>query len=244
MGKPAYAKSYRIKRHNPQRQVVKYLVAMLALVLVSFATYKLGYWMGGRDNGLYLNTIMELRDELEFLQEHAVDLQTQVAIHEQSSQINLQSAEAVRDQLMEKEERMLELQDELAFYRSIVSPTSKTAEVAIQRFTLEPADIEGEYRYQLLLVQRNATQTVKGDFTMSISGNLAGRGEQYSLDDLASGDQNGTNFSFKYYQSIEGRLLLPVGFNPDAVVIDVTPKRRGHDLVHQKYNWNTLTNLE
>ena len=68
----------------------------------------------------------------------------------------------------------------------------------------------------------------------------------YPLADLLIGDNDSKaiGFSFRYFQDFERELMLPDGFVPDRVMVEVSPKgRKGRaaKAIKQTFEWSVQT---
>jgi hypothetical protein len=74
-----------------------------------------------------------------------------------------------------------------------------------------------------------------------IEGNKKGKSISFTHHELAAdGIEAGRKFSLKYYQSIEGDLILPLGFNAEKVILWVVPKDKNLDTQRKTYQWKPL----
>lgn len=237
---PKNTASYKIKHHNPRHQIATAALVFILFAAYSFGLYRFGYWKSGHNNVVYISTIEQLEEESGFMQDQVLELETQLAAYEQTSNIDEKATKQTQEKLFSMEEDMAELQDELAFYRSIVSPSSMDPGVQIQQFELLKGDIEGEYSFKLILSQRNSAKKVSGKVDVMISGTSQGKGVELSLAEVTRSKQDTLRFSFKYFQSIEGHIVLPVGVKARSVKVLVDPSKRSMDDVEQVYSWQTL----
>ncbi len=137
--------------------------------------------------------------------------------------------EALSRQATELSGENAQLKDELAFLQKLLSDTSRTTGLQIQRLAAEP-DGEDAWRYSLLVV---AAATRKDEFVghVAIHATLApaagGSGPARTLalpeDDPAAA--SALALKFKYYQRLEGRIRVPA--RPAATAIASGPTNRG-----------------
>ena len=134
---------------------------------------------------------------------------------------------------------MLELREELAFYRSIVSPSKMEPGLKIQAFQLERGEAEGEFHYKLVLTQvRGNNRIARGSVEIRVSGTQGGEPKELTLAQMVSGTEE-LKFSFKYFQSVEGTLKLPAGFQPLKIDLKVDTTTRELEDIETSYEWNT-----
>ena len=91
----------------------------------------------------------------------------------------------------------------------------------------------------MVLVQvRTKELKVTGSVEMKIYG--AEQGKPVILDARSIAPKNGAslNFSFQYFENLEGDAILPDGFTPGRV--EVTVMENGHASVQQNFTWQSI----
>ena len=105
--------------------------------------------------------------------------------------------------------------DDLAFYRSIVSPADGIQGLRIQRFEVLPGDEPREVQLKLTLVQAMRHESiVAGLAQITLIGMKDDVPARFSVGDLLGKPRAELPFSFRYFQTIEQTVVLPEGFEP------------------------------
>ena len=61
------------------------------------------------------------------------------------------------------------------------------------------------------------------------------------LRDLApDGDTDDLTYTFRYFQSLEQELILPVGFEPDWVNVEIWPREPEGERISQSFRWMSI----
>jgi hypothetical protein len=196
----------------------------------------------------YQNT--ELEKELSGLVEHIqkvekdnAQLREQVAVNERNRQVEKEAYSAVDSNLKDLQEEILELKEEVAFYRGIVSPAESAPGLNIQSFKVQKTPQENVYRYKLVLTQiMTKNRVVKGKVDLLLEGLEDGKPKKLPLKAVSGESKPNTKLRFKYFQTLEGNLILPKGFVPSRVFVEVLP--RGKNLVKLKeaFDWKASLN--
>lgn len=132
----------------------------------------------------------------------------------------------------------LELKSQLAIYKSLVKPL-KGQSVHIQSFTLRKTKTKRLLSYRLVLTQGGKRdQFTQGKGELSIYGVLAGEPVRLGLGDLSKGAP--LAFKFKYFQILEGELLLPDNFKPIRLRVALFPEDKAYAPVEQAFDWASL----
>lgn len=186
------------------------------------------------DRRAYENRIAELEDEVLALNE-------QVALLETHRDIDREAYRQVEANLGKLQRKIQEQRDAIAFYRGIVSPADGGRGLRVQELKLRKGNEEGQYFVRLVLVQAlQHDRSVKGDVEFSLEGDQDGELMTYSLEQLVPADEDSAwPFSFRYFQDFDRQLILPEGFQPEKVHIEVRSRTKSVASVTQSFLWQT-----
>ena len=121
-----------VKNHRP---VYRRLLAgglLLIAVAGGAVLYELGRSQGEFDRFEARDARQALQTKLSETQQRADTLGEQLSISRRTQLIDKQAYDAVRDDLKQLQEEILELRSEVEFYRGIVSPKERQAGLNIQ----------------------------------------------------------------------------------------------------------------
>jgi hypothetical protein len=83
-------------------------------------------------------------------------------------------------------------------------------------------------------------RSVKGNVEFSLEGSQDGKARTYSLKDLLPTDaKSNWPFAFRYFQDFDRELILPTGFTPEKVNIEVKSRTKSIASVKQSFLWET-----
>ena len=85
---------------------------------------------------------------------------------------------------------------------------------------------------------RGSNRVARGVVDLQVQGTQDGASKTLRLKDMSPQSGNSIKFSFKYFQSVEGSLLLPVDFQPESISIDVKPNSRRLKPIHETHQWD------
>ena len=100
-------------------------------------------------------------------------------------------------------------------------------------------DNPGYYSYRIVAQQEARKHSqLKGELSVEVIGVLAGQQVSYSLAELSS-DIEGSEIAlrFRYFQTIDGELSLPEGFEPRSVSLVATAIAPRKMEVREQYPW-------
>lgn len=213
---------------------------LLGLVMVSaYLVFELGRIKAGYDIVEAANDRQAYEDIIAELEDEVVGLKQEVALLETHRDIDREAYEQVESSLSALQAKIVEQRDALAFYRGIVSPADGKPGLRVHDLTLTRGDEERQFNVRLVLVQSmQHDRKVTGDVRMSVQGNQGGAEKSYELAELLPDDADGDwPYSFRYFQNFNRQLLLPSGFTPRLIRVEVRSKTRSIADIEASFDW-------
>lgn len=175
------------------------------------------------------------------LESDIVGLKEQIALLETHRGIDREAYKEVEGSLVSLQAKIQEQEDAIAFYRGIVSPADGAAGLRVQDLKLTRGAEEHAYNVRLVLVQSlKHDRKVTGDVNLSIEGEQDGSTTTYDYAQLLRDDaEKGWPFSFRYFQDFDREIVLPDGFTPERITIEVRSKTRSISSIEETYSWET-----
>jgi hypothetical protein len=171
------------------------------------------------------------------------DLQRQVARLETSREIDQETYSTIEANLAELQARIQAQEEELVFYRGIVSPGDGVAGLRVQNVEVEPG-VNGEtHLLHLLLVQAIVqNDRVTGSVRPRLIGTLNGEAAELWLDEFGFESSSAEiAYGFRIYQDLIVPLALPEDFVPAELEIQVWPQSPRGETIVQSFPWSTIS---
>jgi len=180
-------------------------------------------------------------DRIEGLQEEIVGLKEQVVLLETHREIDKTAYKDVETSLMALQEKIQEQTDAIAFYRGIVSPADGASGLRVQDLKLTRGSVERAYNVRLVLVQSlKHDRKVSGNVKLTIVGDQGGAETTVEFAQLLPAEASKSwPFSFRYFQDFDREIILPDGFTPERINIEVLSKTRSIESIEESYAWAT-----
>jgi len=143
----------------------------------------------------------------------------------------------VRETFRELESEIAALEEEVAFYRSLMAPEELAKGLRIEKMQLRPTERPGVFGYELVLAQtvaRHAWQ--EGELYFEVHGAVAGARAVLALTEIATIPEYPLNFKFRYFQNYSGEFTLPDTFTPETVIVTLDRGSEG-EIVQQRFDW-------
>jgi hypothetical protein len=207
-----------------------------------FLAFELGRYEGGYSILDHRRERAELTAKLAAEQSASDELRRQLAIGETSSDIDRATYAEVESTLGDLQAKIQEQEEELVFYRGIVSPQDRVAGLRIQSLEALPGDGEGRYLVRLLLVQAIVhSRRVSGAVKLQLEGMQDGQMVSFDAAELVTpGEPYEMGYEFRYFQGLETELALPVGFEPQRMIVEVWPNEARAERINQTFEWPAI----
>jgi len=146
-------------------------------------------------------------------------LKQQVATLSRSEQISRAANVEVQQTLAERDEEISAMRADLEFYERLVGATGQRRGLSVHsaEFQLEAG---GSWRYAITLTQNvNRGGISSGTMRFAVEGVASGVLKTLDWATLRQADKApGQEYSFRYFQQLEGSVVLPAGFTPQRVL--------------------------
>ena len=218
--------------------MVRLFLALL-VVFTGYLVFEYGRISAGYDVVDAANERGELEAQIKSLEDEIEALKQEVALLETHREIDREAYREVEGSLINLQAKIQEQRDAIAFYRGIVSPADGNSGLRVQDLKLTRGAQEREFIIRLVLVQAmQHDRKVSGDVAVSIEGTEDGAGKTYALTDLLPAEADKAwPFSFRYFQDFDRQLVLPDGFTPERVHVEVRSKTRSISSIEESFAW-------
>ena len=165
--------------------------------------------------------------------EELVELRQRATTLRRSDQISRAANVELQATLAERDEEISGLRADVAFYERLVGSTGQRRGLNTHEVVFAP-EAAGTWQYTITLTQNlNRGAISKGTMRFSVEGVRAGKLASIKWDELLQKPgAPGQPFSFRYFQQLEGSVMLPAGFTPQRVRVQLNG---GSD---QVFDWN------
>lgn len=227
-----------VRQFDPKRQrrrqfwlAVSWLLSLGAVFLYCKFTMTPGFF---RTQSELAGTRQQLQQALQ----EGEELRNEVARLKRADQVAAQARLVLDASLAESRAQLASLRSELSFYEKIVSGGAEQAGLAINALHLAPTETPRLYRFVVTLSQNlKKDRMAEGRLTLEVSGVQGKKLKRLAYKDLGgAADSDELAFEFKYFQRIEGTVMLPEDFAPDQVRIEADGKSSGR--VSKDFAWS------
>jgi hypothetical protein len=240
MSKPARG-TLVVQSYDPAK-VLKRRLGLAAFWLLSlFAVYQACRYFMVPGFARAQSEIAVLNASLASAQGEIETLKAQVAQNQRAGQVSELASNSMESDLAKAKEDIAALRSELSFYEKVVSGGADQAGLTINDLELRATDNAGVYRFIVTLSQNlKKDRMAKGGITLSMRGVKNGKLMRLDFKDLSGTDgPKNVPFEFKYFQRVEGSIMLPEGFAADRLQVTADGDA-GVGRVRRDFTWQNV----
>jgi hypothetical protein len=218
-------------------------VFILILALAGALVLALGFYLGQRaahsGMGIDPDAYRAMQQELPVAREQQKVLAGELQVQRTRHEMDRKALEMVRQELAAQKERIAELGEGLRFYTSLMAPEDIANGLSLRNIELVARDEPGRYAYRIVVQQESRKHPLlKGELSAEVFGLLGEEQVSYPLAELSDDFGDGVlQLRFRYFQSIEGELVLPAGFEPRGVSVVASSSTPRKAEVREQYPW-------
>jgi hypothetical protein len=230
-----------LQQHGSGRIWAVRAIVVLLVAICGYLIFEFGRISAGYDRVDVGNKTQEFIDHIQALDKEIIDLNQEIAILKTNDEVDRASYKEVEASLTQLQAKIQDQRDAIAFYRGIVSPSDGNSGLRIQDLKLTRGKAEREFNIRLVLVQAmKHDRKVSGDVNLSVVGSQDGSEMTYVLTQLLPENADiAWAFSFRYFQDFERLLVLPDGFTPERITVEVRSKTRSISSIEESFDWAT-----
>jgi len=191
-------------------------IALLLGLLVLLAAFALGYFLGTQ--AVYTNLGLGPGEAYASSEPALQKIQQEFEDQQVQGELDRVALGMVRQEIAAQKEQIANLEEGLRFYKGLMAPEEIAQGLSLRKLELLATDTSGRYIFRLVVQQEALKHPVlKGTLQVEVFGLLGAEAKSYPLADLSDAlDTNTITLRFRYFQSIEGELVLPEGFTPQG----------------------------
>jgi hypothetical protein len=214
-------------------------VVVLILVATGAGAYFYGFTAGVRENGEARIERDALQSAVLKMEEENGSLRDQLLNLEQSGTVDQQALDSVQQTIVGLREKISQLEEDVLFYKQIMSPENDESGLVIGQLDLVATDVPGTIRYKMELKQQgNNENMINGHVNINVLGMRNYQEVSIPLNELSAVEpEEDIRLQFRYFQNIEGELVLPENFEPTKVQILAVAEGDNPKTVQKSFGW-------
>lgn len=229
-----------IHQYKPWQRFRRILYVLLLIV----ATAVGGFYFGASGSAERIETLTSTRDYLQVKldeAEHTItNLSQRVNVLEKGGEVDRQATEGIRQTVKELKSQISTLEEEVAFYKGIMAPSSNDKGLRVSKIDLNVVpETPNNYKYSIMLTQvQDNSSYIAGLAAVNFIGLRDGERVIMPLRDLDDKvTELGVKFRFRYFQEVTGEISLPDNFIPEQVQVVLQSTGSKAQRVEQSVDW-------
>jgi len=226
--------------HRPGRRSILIIALSLIVIASSLGGFAYAYYQTLFTQRGVLVDQLELVQKIEKLASENSDLNQQIAILDRSSAMDQKVTEEVQETITRLREQVASLEKDITYYRSVVSEEADDTGLTIASWDITPINDFDRYQYKLAMRQQDADGDtfLSGYVNINLVGKKNGKIMTLPLKDISKEQTKlDIKLRFKFFQIIEGELVLPPDFAPDHVHIAAVETEPVKKTLDQNFSW-------
>jgi len=227
-----------VRQRPPLVRIALLVAAGLIGLFAFYVVYELGRYEAGYDRQAVAQRRTELEVQIEHLQANNREMRTKLAeldtvrvgrAHEQA-----EIARAMGD----LQAQVARQSQELAFYRGVVAQGAAALGVKIEQLHITAGPRPATFLVHLSLVRSGRADTqASGTVHLSLEGTSGGAAKSLDLSALTGGRVHELRYAFRYLQSFDQELAVPLAFKPEQLAVEVQSARHDVAPLSQTFLW-------
>ena len=215
------------------------LLAWLAVLTSLAGGVAIGWYLGSYQSQLLVEqNARQLQNQLDNANERVLGLDQQVTGLKRSRAIDEAAKLNIQTTIQELEGKIVQLNEDLAFYKNIMAPGANHRGLKIQKLELQPGREARVFKYKLVLTQvADNSNYISGVVAVNLIGTRNNVSELLSLRDVGGTKDLGLKFRFRYFQDIQGELTLPSDFQVSQVQVVAQARGKKTAKIERTFEW-------
>jgi len=230
-----------VKSHHPARNTVFITLMVIAVMASGYLLFEYGRKSSGFDSSEAKRERNDLQSRIDEQEQQMTQLMKQNEILRQGKEIDRLAYAEIDRSLTDLQSENMELKEELEFYHGIVGSADEVRGLQIRNFKLTKDDPPQRFHYRLILTQFvRGNRYISGSVSLSVSGVHNGVEKSLSQKDFVQQESDDMKFRFKYFQELQGVIVLPEGFVPLRITLNIIPVDKSHKSIEQTFDWSDV----
>jgi hypothetical protein len=227
-----------IRRRAPLRRTVLTVAIALLGLLALYIVYELGRYDAGYDRQAAAQERTELEVHIDKLEKSNRELRTHLAELDTVKVGAVQERAELSRTIGELQAQVARQTQELAFYRGVVAEGDTPIGVKIEQLRITATDRPDRFHIHLTLLKTaRADANVSGSVSLAVEGESQGAASRLDMAGLTEGKLTEQSFNFRYFETLDQEVMVPVGFHAERVTVEVRVSRKEVAPLTQSFLW-------
>jgi hypothetical protein len=226
-----------VRSYAPKRRALLWGGAVLLALCLLYAAFELGRYDAGFRVVDSVRGALSASARIRELQADNENLHLQLESAEVARRVDHEGYAHVERSLGDMQSQIARLNQDLSFYRGLVQPDS-LIHVKVQQMQIVPQTTAGEFQLKFVLMQTGKPdKEVTGSTAITIDGLQQGKPMSLSFAQASPNHRVSLAYSFKYFEEYAEPIVLPKGFEPTRVGVEIHTSKDAAHSFRQAFVW-------
>jgi len=228
-----------IRSHSPTRRLILTGVILVIAALALYIVYEYGRFNAGYDRLAAAQQRTELEVQIERLNKSNRELRTHLAELDTIRIGRAREQAEVTRTISDLQAQVAKQTQELAFYRGIVAQGATAVGVKVQQVHITAGTKAQHFMMHISLTRSVRPDSVAvGSIALSVDGATSdGKPQTLDLPALTTAKQKELPFNFRYFENLDQDVVLPAGFKPEKMAVEVRSNKKDVAPASQSFPW-------
>lgn len=186
-----------------------------------------------------------VREERDSLRRKATEYREELIRLRRATEMDHHSLQQAQATIRGLEKGLKARKSEISFYKKIMAPGDLEEGLQVSRLDLDPTRNDKRWRYNLVLSQiGDNSRFVSGHVNVHLTGFVGDKRKTLPLEAVSdSRDESDIKFRFRYFQTLDGEMMIPEGFKPDSIQVTAVADR-SNQRSRRVFRWQDKTGEE
>lgn len=208
-----------LRAHNPAHAKRMLIVFILLWILSVVAVWLIASYRAAPQLLALEKNIQQIRSENKLLKKELEETRRKFSVSDKSDQVSRTANESLQVTLRAHEEEIASLRSDIAFYQRLMDGKLGQKGLEVRTLALKPIDGGRGFAFRATLTQNlRKGEVTRGRAEISIEGIQRDKIVLLPWENLPGHEPKlAPQFSFKYFQQLDGSLVLPEEFTPNRI---------------------------
>ncbi len=226
-----------IRSHAPRRRALGLVAAAAGALMVVYGAFELGRYDAGYRVVDSVRGAVAADRRIRDLEAENGRQRQQLEVADVARRIDREGYKQVERSLGDMQSQIARLTQDLSFYRGLVQPDS-LVHVKVQTMQIVPGPVAGHFGLKFVLMQTGKPdKPVAGSVALSVDGLLRGKPASLTFAQISPGRRDGLAYAFRYFEDYDETVVIPPGFEPTRVGMEIRANRDALHAFRQAFVW-------
>jgi hypothetical protein len=226
-----------IRSYASKRRAVVLSAGVLLGLLVLYAAFELGRYDAGFRVIDSVRGALSTSARIRELEAQNAEQHRQLEAADVARRVDREGYTQVEKSLGDMQSQIARLNQDLSFYRGLVQPES-IVNVKVQQMQIVPEGEPGRFHLKFVLMQvGKPTGIATGIASLTVDGLLQGKPQSIGMNQMSPNRRTSLPYSFRYFQDYDEPLVLPPGFEPTRVGVEIHSGKDAAHAFRQAFVW-------